>query len=142
MVRVRLDSVDPEAQAAIDMAFYQNPTDMDTMISGIELAHRIAQQSELKSWGNQLLSKAAKSKNRKTLEKWIGKGTVTVFHYAGTCSMGDGDDAPVDRELRVKGLRNVRVADASVIPDIPVSALNAPSMMIGYRAADFIINAQ
>jgi choline dehydrogenase len=53
--------------------------------------------------------------------------------------MGDDADSPVDTKLRVKGLRNVRVADASVVPETPVSALNAPSMMIGYRAANFIL---
>lgn len=53
--------------------------------------------------------------------------------------MGEDEASPVDTELRVKGLGNVRVADASVMPEIPVSALNAPSMMIGFRAADFIL---
>jgi choline dehydrogenase len=53
--------------------------------------------------------------------------------------MGDGDTAPVDTRLRLKGVGKVRVADASVIPEIPVSALNAPTMMIAYRAADFIL---
>ena len=52
--------------------------------------------------------------------------------------MGEGDDAPVGLDLKLKGFNNVRVADASVIPEVPVSAINAPSMMIGFRAAEFI----
>ncbi|MFZ5602994.1 MAG: GMC oxidoreductase, partial [Pseudomonadota bacterium] len=64
---------------------------------------------------------------------------MTTFHFAGTCRMGTQPADPVDTRLRVKALANVRVADASVIPEIPVSALNAPSMMIGWRAADFIV---
>ena len=53
--------------------------------------------------------------------------------------MGEDAASPVDTRLRVKGLRNVRIADASIVPQIPVSALNAPSMLIGYRAAEFIL---
>lgn len=64
---------------------------------------------------------------------------MTTFHFCGSCRLGPDDDSPVDLALRVKGLANVRVADASAVPEIPVSALNAPSMMIAYRAADFIL---
>lgn len=53
--------------------------------------------------------------------------------------MGEDQQSPVDLHLRVKGVQGLRVADASVIPEIPVSALNAPSMMIGYRAAEFML---
>ena len=63
---------------------------------------------------------------------------MTTFHYCGTCTMGESDDAPVGLDLKLKGINNVRVADASVIPEVPVSAINAPSMMIGFRAAEFI----
>ena len=64
---------------------------------------------------------------------------MTTFHFCGTCSMGEEADKPVDTSLRLKGMHGLRIADASVIPVIPVSALNAPSMMIGYRAVDFIL---
>jgi len=47
-----------------------------------------------------------------------------------------------DTQLRVRGVKNLRVADASVIPYTPVAAINAPSMVIGYRAAQLILNAQ
>lgn len=64
---------------------------------------------------------------------------MSTFHFCGSCRMGEDENSPVDTRLRVRGLSNVRVADASVVPEIPVSALNAPSMMIGYRAAQFIL---
>jgi len=57
----------------------------------------------------------------------------------GSCAMGEVAEHPVDTQLRVKGVTGLRVADASVIPHIPVSAINAPSMMIGWRVADFIL---
>ena len=64
---------------------------------------------------------------------------MTTFHYCGTCSMGEQADAPVDTQLKLKGIAGLRIADASAIPVIPVSALNAPSMMLAHRAADFIV---
>ena len=56
--------------------------------------------------------------------------------------MGESAEAPVDSELRLKGVTGLRIADASVIPEVPVSAINAPSMMIGHRAVDFILKKQ
>jgi choline dehydrogenase-like flavoprotein len=63
---------------------------------------------------------------------------MTTYHFAGTCRMGDDPNAVVDRFLRVRGIERLRIADASVIPTTPVSALNAPTMLIGYRVAQFI----
>jgi choline dehydrogenase-like flavoprotein len=63
---------------------------------------------------------------------------MTTYHYAGTCRMGDDPLAVVTPRLEVRGVRGLRVADASVMPTAPVAALNAPSMLIGYRAAAFI----
>ena len=63
---------------------------------------------------------------------------MTTFHYAGTCRMGDDADAVVDTQLSVRGVQGLRVADASVAPFTPVSAMDAPSLMIGQRAATFM----
>ena len=66
---------------------------------------------------------------------------MTCYHYVGTCkSMGDGDDYPVDTQLRLKGTKNIRAVDASAIPVVTVSATNAPTMMLAYRAAELIMN--
>ena len=72
------------------------------------------------------------------LREWVRKNVMTTYHFSGTCKMGTGPDAVVDAELRVRGVKGLRVADASIIPSVPVSAMNAPSMMIGWRAAQFI----
>ena len=71
----------------------------------------------------------------------IKNNVMTTYHYAGTCRMGKaGDrDAVVDEQLRARGILGLRIADASTIPSVPVSAMNAPSMLLGYRASRFII---
>lgn len=139
---LRLRSTDPEDTAWIDPAYYKDPADMDTMLAAVDMACSIAGAPPLKQgWNGKLLSKQAESNDRNKLRKWIEKSSMTVFHYCGTCSMGEGEQQPVDLQLKVKGLENVRVADASTIAEVPVSALNAPSMMIGWRAAQFIIDA-
>jgi choline dehydrogenase len=136
---VRLASRNVQDPAIVDLAFYTNNTDMETLLNGVEIAKKIAAHEGLKQWGNKPLAPASRSSKREVLKKWIYNTTMTTFHYCGTCSMGEQADAPVDTKLRLKGFKNIRIADASAIPVIPVSALNAPSMLVGYRAADFII---
>lgn len=134
-----LASRDPSEPARVNPGYFLNSADMDTMVEGVLRAQKIAAQGAFVRWGNAALSAAARSQDRAAIKQWIKGAVMTTFHFAGTCRMGTQPADPVDTRLRVKALANVRVADASVIPEIPVSALNAPSMMIGWRAADFII---
>jgi len=136
---VRLASRDPLQPAKIDPAYFAEPADLDTMLAGVLKAQDIANQTSLAAWGNTGLSTGSRTKNKKKLKKWIYKSVMTTFHYCGSCLMGSGSNAVVDLRLRFNGLNNLRIADASVIPEIPVSALNSPSMMLGYRAAEFIL---
>ncbi len=137
---VRIVSNNPFDAPHVDPAFYRDPQDMETVINGVLKAQEIAAQESFKRWGNRALSSAGRTQSREAIKQWIHGATMTTFHFCGTCRMGDDEDSPVDLQLRVKGVRNLRVADASVIPEIPVSALNAPSMLIGYRAADFLLS--
>ncbi len=140
--RLRLQSNDVRNQALIDTGYYQSDNDMKTMIKGIEIAQDMAADSSLTAWGSSPISGGGKTKNPDVLRKFIKSATMTTFHFCGTCKMGEGADAPVDKELKLKGITGLRIADASVIPEVPVSAINAPSMMIGHRAVDFILNKQ
>ena len=136
---LRLQSNDVRDQALIDPAYYQSANDMKTMIKGIEIAQDMAADSSLVAWGSTPLSGGGKTKNADALRKFIKGATMTTFHFCGTCKMGESESSPVDAELKLKGISGLRIADASVIPEVPVSAINAPSMMIGYRAVDFIL---
>ena len=136
---VTLASRDPAQPARINPGYFLDSTDLDTLVEGVLRAQKITAQAPFALWGNKALSKAAKTADRAAIKQWIKGAVMTTFHFCGTCKMGNTIADPVDTHLKVKALKNVRVADASAIPEIPVSALNAPSMMIGWRAADFII---
>ena len=68
---------------------------------------------------------------------WVRDSVELLYHPCGTVAMGGGD-APLDPELRVRGVEGLRVADASVFPIIPGGNTNAPTIMVGERAADLI----
>ncbi|MDD3445595.1 MAG: GMC family oxidoreductase [Zavarzinia sp.] len=136
---VRVVSANPAVPPRIDPAYYATEEDRAVMRAAIERARAIAAKPALKAAGTRPLSAGAKPVPEKALWKWVHGATMTTFHFCGTCRMGVDADSPLDTSLRVKGLANVRVADASAVPEIPVSALNAPSMMIAWRAADFML---
>jgi choline dehydrogenase-like flavoprotein len=75
----------------------------------------------------------------KQVQDFIEGNLMTTFHYAGTCRMGEDKASVVDLELMVRGTRGLRIADASVVPFTPVSAMNAPSMVIGLKAARLVL---
>ncbi|MEZ4383225.1 MAG: GMC family oxidoreductase [Nannocystaceae bacterium] len=138
---VRLTSADPDAPARVDPAYFADPEDLETMIRGVALARRIAAAEPLRRWGSRALMPGAGVRSDRRLARFIRKNAMTTYHFASTCRMGTDAAAVVDPTLRVRGVAGLRVADASVMPEVPVSALNAPSMMIGWRAAQFIRDA-
>ena len=136
--RLKLASLDAGVQAAIDPAYYAEREDLDTMIRGVKKAREIGGSAGLGEWGSWELMPGKRTRSDAAIEKYVRKNTITTYHFAGTCAMGAREDAAVDTQLRLRGVRGVRVADASAIPVTPVSALNAPSMLVGYRCAKMI----
>ncbi|MFN7951439.1 MAG: GMC family oxidoreductase [bacterium] len=132
---VRLSSADPRAPGIVDPAYLSAPRDLDTLVRGVEWARRIVATEPLAQWGSRPLSGAARSSERARLEAFVRANLITTYHFAGSCRMGADAASVADERLRLRGVTGVRVADASVMPSTPVSALNAPSMLIGFRAA-------
>jgi choline dehydrogenase len=137
--RLGLRSRDVREQARLDPAYYSHPEDMTTMLAAVRLARRISEADGLARWGNRELMPGRRVRSDEALAAWIGKNTITTYHYAGTCRMGDDPRSVVDARLRFRGLAGLRVGDASAIPVTPVSALNAPSMVVGLRAARYAL---
>ncbi len=138
---VRPRSPHPRDAALIDPAYFAHPADLEAMVEGVSVARRLAAAPALDRFGARELIPGPMGVGRRGVESFVRSNSMTTYHYAGTCKMGDsGDaDAVVDRRLRVRGVERLRVADASIMPVAPVAALNAPSMMIARRAARFCL---
>jgi choline dehydrogenase len=70
---------------------------------------------------------------------WVKQNAETTYHPVGTCKMGSDPMAVVDDQLRVHGMQGLRVADASIMPTLTSGNTNAPSIMIGEKAADMVL---
>lgn len=136
---VRLASADPSVAPIVDPAYFSDPADMATMVAGIRNARRMSRSGGLGAWRSRELMPGMWNQSDEALAKWVAKNAITTYHFAGTARMGESASAPVDTRLRLRGVTGVRIADASAIPFTPVSALNAPSMLVGLRAGRFAL---
>jgi choline dehydrogenase len=136
---IELASAKVSDPAKVDPAYFSDPEDLQTMVEGVKLARRITGAPALREWGARELFPGRWAATPKLIEGFIRANAMTTFHFAGTCSMGTDERSVVDERLRVRGIEGLRIADASVMPVVPVSALNAPSMLIGHRAASFML---
>jgi len=75
----------------------------------------------------------------KAILEWARNTSTTIYHPSGTCKMGSDSMAVVDEKLKVYGIENLRVADASIMPTITSGNTNAPVIMIGEKASDLIL---
>ena len=135
---VRLQSADPEDAPAIDPRYLSEEQDVLAIEAAIDLCREIAAQPALAAARGAELAPGADVTGDE-LRTYIGEQLLTYHHPVGTCRMGQDSLAVVDPRLRVHGLENLRVADASIMPAVPSGNTHAPSVMIGERAADFIL---
>jgi choline dehydrogenase len=136
--RLTLRSADPLDAPAIDPNYLADRADVATLVEGLKLAREIAAQPAYEGLRGEELSPGPQVRSDAALEAYVRQTCETLYHPVGTCRMGGDDDAVVDPQLRVRGVRGLRVADASVMPVVPNGNTNAPAIMIGERAADFI----
>ena len=135
---VRLQSADPAAAPLIDPNYWSDPHDVKMSIEGLKIAREIFDQAALKPF---ILAEKLPGKQVVSDQDLFDYGCAnakTDHHPVGTCKMGTGEDAVVGLDLKVHGLEGLRVCDSSVMPRVPSCNTNAPTIMVGEKAADII----
>lgn len=136
---VRLKSPDPLAAPAIRFNFLATDYDLQAMIRGVRIVRRIARQPALKPFAGPEVQPGDGDDSDAGIEAFVRSMGYANNHPVGSCRMGSDPQAVVDPRLRVNGVRGLRVADASIMPVIVAGNTNAPSIMIGEKAADMIL---
>jgi len=140
--RVWLRSSDPTAKPKILTNSLSEPEDVASLIAGVKLARRIAEQPVLQEIITAELKPGPGLTSDPDLEADMRRRLMLIYHPVGTCRMSDtAQEAVVDSRLRVHGLENIRVVDASIMPLIPGGNTHAPTVMVAERGADLILGA-
>ncbi|MBF6245668.1 GMC family oxidoreductase N-terminal domain-containing protein [Nocardia elegans] len=135
---IRLESADPELPAVIDPRYLDDNHDIEQLVAGIEAADRLARTGAYHEWEATSDTATLLRLDARELRREIHESVSSFFHLSGTCRMGSDAGAVVDPRLRVNGIDNLRVADASVMPDIVSCNTNAATVMIAEKAADLL----
>ena len=137
--RITLASADPQAAPVIDPAYLSDERDMQSLIAGVRQAREVASASPLSGLRGAEVLPGEGVRTDAGLRRHVQQECATLYHPVGTAALGDGDGAVVSRTLAVHGTRGLWVGDASVMPRIIHANTNATSMMIGGRAAQFVL---
>ena len=133
-------SPNPNKDPEIKTNYFSEAEDLEATISGIDLLRKIAEKPLLKNLIVKEIMPSSKVSSHAEMIEYIKETGQTCWHSVGTCKMGKDRMAVVDEKLRVHGIDGLRIADASVMPHLVSSNTNAPTIMIGERCADFILN--
>ena len=138
---VTLRGSDPALPGLFRAGVLSHPADVALSLRGLRLLLDILDQPALRDVLGKRHLPVAGNETDAALTAHIRAQAKTVYHPAGTARMGDAadPDAVCDSQLRVIGVHNLRVADASVMPNLVSGNTNAPTMMIAARAADFVV---
>lgn len=135
---VSLRSSDPKDPPVIRMNYLQSEADVQKLIAGIRLMRQLFGSGAFDEFSGKEIAPGAGVQSDAALEAYIRETCSTGHHQTGTCKMGTDPMAVVDPELRVHGVKGLRVADASIMPTLVRGNTNAPIIMIGEKAADLI----
>jgi choline dehydrogenase len=134
---VRLKSANPADRPVVDARFLSHPDDVKALAYGIEMAREIGNSPAMSAFVKREVVPNQKLSGQ-DMENFVRDGATTYFHQAGTCRMGKDNKAVVDAQLRVNGVKNLRIADSSIMPRIASVATMASCVLIGERMAEIL----
>jgi len=139
--RVRLASADPLARPRLFFNYMSAPEDWREMRAAVRLTREIMAQAPMAPYRGRELQPGAEVVSDAEIDAFVRAKAESAYHPCGTCRMGSADNplAVVDPQARVIGLERLRVVDSSIMPSITSGNLNAPTIMIAEKAADYIL---
>lgn len=137
---VIITSSNPEIPPCINPNYLSDTFDIETTIQGVKHCRNIFNQSTVANYIESEFEPGTKIETDQELLEFIKARGTTIFHPAGTCKMGTDKNAVVDNNLKVYGIKNLRVADTSIMPSLISGNTNAAALMIGLKASDLILN--
>jgi choline dehydrogenase len=138
---IHVKSGNPADPPAIRFNFLSAPADRDGLLAAMRKARELMSTSPLKEITGEEIAPGAHLQTDEELLDWVRKYAETTYHPVGTCKMGSDPMAVVDSELRVHGIKGLRIADASIMPTLTSGNTNAPSIMIGEKCAAMVLAA-
>ena len=136
---IHITAADPNQPPAINFNFLTAPVDAELTIKAVRIARSIMTAPATAPLQVEELAPGAALELDDEILDWIKAAAETTYHPVGTCKMGQDDRAVVDERLRVRGIERLRVADASIMPTLISGNTNAPSIMIGEKAAEMVL---
>jgi choline dehydrogenase len=136
---VTLASADPLARPVIDPCYLSNPRDVEIAVMGLRRSLAILGATPFESIRGAPQHGLNSSDTDAVLQRYVRERATTTWHVSGTCRMGTDAKAVVSADLKVKGIAQLRVVDASVMPKVVSGNTNAAVIMIAEKAADFML---
>ena len=135
---IRLRSASAEDQPEIQPNLLAEQDDVDTLVAGAKALRRIFQAPAMAKYVEEELRPGKDVRSDDEWRDWVRREAVGIYHPSGTCRMGSDASSVVDERLRLRGVKSLYVADASIMPTIVSANLNANCIMIGERCAEFV----
>jgi len=137
---VHIATADPRKPPAINFNFLSSPPDAELTVRAVRIAREIMTAPAMTPLQMSEIAPGADRTTDDEILDWVRNAAETTYHPVGTCKMGSDPMAVVDSQLRVHGITSLRIADASIMPTLTSGNTNAPSIMIGEKAADMLLN--
>jgi choline dehydrogenase len=136
---IHITAADPHRPPAINFNFLSTPPDAELTVRAIRIARAVMTAPAMTPLRLTEVAPGAERTTDDEIIDWVKRTAETTYHPVGTCKMGSDAMAVVDSGLRVHGIDGLRVADASIMPTLTSGNTNAPSIMIGEKAADMVL---
>jgi choline dehydrogenase len=134
---VKLRSANPADRPIVDMQFLSHPDDVAALARSIKIARAVGSSAAMKPFVAREVAPGVELEGEE-LTNFIRNGATTYWHSSGACRMGKDDKAVVDSQLRVNGVRNLRIADSTIMPRIVAVPTMPACVLIGLRLAEML----